>query len=58
MERTIEFQLKCLIVLNLIYSVEIIVKLTAFEIKEYVASRMNIMEFLLCLLFFGTFITD
>ena len=58
MEKTIEFQLKCLIALNLLYFIEIVVKLTAFDVKAYIASRMNILDFLLCLLFSGSFITD
>ena len=58
MENTIEFQLKCLLALNLLYFIEIVVKLTAFDVKAYISSRMNILDFLLCLLFYGAFVTD
>ena len=58
MESTIEFQLKCLLALNLLYFIEIVVKLTAFDVKAYISSRMNILDFLLCLLFYGAFVTD
>ena len=57
-KETIEFQLTCLIFLNVAYLIEIGIKLAAFNTKDYFASRMNVMELSLFVIFLGTFLLD
>ena len=57
-KETIEFALSTLIYLNITHFFEIIIKLLAFDLKSYLASRMNIMELSLFLFFTSTFVLD